>query len=145
MSRCLVRLSNFITRLRRKRVRPDQLLILFPICLQCSECPNNIVTDVHNCKRCGRCKVSDLVALSDQYGCRIESATGGRIALQKVKVPDVKAVVAVACSKELRQGMLSSFPKAVIGVVNTWPNGPCKDTDVDLGEVEEAIRWFLRE
>ena len=59
--------------------------------------------------------------------------------------PGVKAVVAVACGKELRQGVLGVFPKAVLGVVNLWPHGPCKDTDVALEAVEEAIRWFLRE
>lgn len=41
--------------------------------------------------------------------------------------------------------MLASFPKAVIGVVNVWPKGPCKDTDVDVDAVERAIQWFLRE
>ncbi|HUW56517.1 MAG TPA: DUF116 domain-containing protein [Planctomycetota bacterium] len=144
MSRIVVGLSNLMTRLRRTRVRPDELLLLFPICLQCSECPNNIVNDVTNCKRCGKCKVSDLVALSEKYGCRIEAATGGRLAVVKVRTTGVRAVVAVACHKELRQGILASFPKAVIGVVNAWPKGPCKDTDVDLGAVERAIQWFLR-
>ena len=50
----------------------------------------------------------------------------------------------IACTKELRQGILAAFPKAVIGVVNAWTVGPCKDTDVDLTEVERAIQWFLR-
>ena len=145
MSRLIVGFGNLTTRLRRTRVKPDELLLLFPACLQCSECPNDVSEDVGNCKRCGKCKVSDLVALSEKYACRIESATGGRLALAKVKDPAVKAVVAVACSKELRQGMLAAFPKAVIGIVNVWPRGPCKDTDVELKDVEEAIRWFLRE
>ncbi len=145
MSRIVVGLSNLATRIRRTRVRSDELMLLFPVCLQCSECPNDIVDDVDNCKRCGKCKVSDLVALSETYGCRIEAAAGGRLAVAKVKDTGVRAVVAVACHKELRQGILASFPKAVIGVVNTWPNGPCKETDVELDEVERAIQWFLRQ
>jgi len=145
MSRIVIGLSNFATRIRRTRVQPDGLLLIFPVCLQCSTCPNDIVSDVHNCKRCGRCKVCDLVGLSEKYGCRIEAATGGRLALAKVKDPHVRAVVAVACHKELREGIVASFPKPVIGVVNTWPSGPCKETDVELDGVERAIQWFLRE
>ncbi|HUU42142.1 MAG TPA: DUF116 domain-containing protein [Planctomycetota bacterium] len=145
MSRILVGLSNLLTHLRRTRVKPDELLLLFPACLQCSECPQNVLADLVNCKRCGKCKVSDLRALAEKYGCRIEIASGGHLALAKVRDPGVRAVVAVACSKELRQGILASFPKAVVGVVNVWTKGPCKDTDVDLDEVEGAIRWLLRE
>lgn len=144
MSRIVVGLSNFATKLRRTRVRADQLLLLFPSCLQCSDCPNNIVGDLANCTRCGKCKVSDLRALAEKHGCKVAVAAGGRLALARVKDPDVRAVVAIACSKELRQGILASFPKAVIGVVNIWPKGPCKDTDVNLDAVERAIQWFLR-
>ena len=97
-----------------------------------------------NCRRCAKCKVHDLVTLSETYGCRIEVASGGHLAAQKVRDVSVRAVVAVACTSELRQGVLASFPKAVIGVVNRWPKGPCKDTDVDVQEVERAIQWFLR-
>lgn len=144
MSRLVVRLGNFTTWLRRTRVPPDGLLILFPHCLQRSECPEDVVADLGNCKRCGQCKVGGMIELAAGYGCRIETATGGRLALQKLKDPGVKAVVAVACCKELRQGILAAFPKAVIGVVNIWTKGPCKDTDVDLDKVKEAIGWFLR-
>jgi hypothetical protein len=144
MSRLVVGLGNFTTRLRRTRVKPEELLLLFPHCLQCSTCPQNIVQDLANCKRCGKCRICDMLALAEKYGCQFEVAAGGRLALDKVKHPSVRAVVAVACGKELREGMLAAFPKAVIGVLNLWPKGPCKDTDVDLDQVERAIQWFLR-
>jgi len=144
MSRIVVGLNNFATRLRRTRVTPEQLLLILPSCLQRSGCQNNIIAGVWNCKRCGKCKVSALIALSGKYSCRIEVATGGHLAVEKVKDRSVKAVVAIACNKELRQGILASFPKAVLGVINRWPRGPCKDTDVDLEAVEGAIQWFLR-
>ena len=144
MNRVVVGLSNFATKLRRTRVKPDQLLLIFPHCLKRSGCPHDVAAGVWNCQRCKKCKVHHLVAMSEQYGCRIEVAAGGRLAVEKVHDPGVRAVVAVACNKELRQGILASFPKAVIGVVNQWPKGPCKDTDVDVKDVERAIRWFLR-
>ena len=144
MNRVVVGLSNFATKLRRARVKPDQLLLLVPRCLQRSACPQDITAGVWNCARCGKCTISALVGLSETYGCRIETAAGGRLAIDKVHDPNVRAVVAVACNVELRRGILAAFPKAVLGVVNRWPKGPCKDTDVDVAEVERAIRWFLR-
>ena len=53
-------------------------------------------------------------------------------------------IVAVACQKELRDGVLAVFPKAVLTIANTRPHGPCVDTDVDLDKVRDAIEWFLR-
>ncbi len=143
MSRLFVKLGNVLTRIRRKRVRPENLLLMFPSCLQNSDCEHKIVRDVRNCRRCGKCKVKDLVEMADKYGIQIAVASGGRLALVRVKAGDVHAVVAVACELELRQGMLKTFPKAVLGIVNLRPNGPCIDTDVETDKVEEAIRWFL--
>jgi hypothetical protein len=144
VSRIAVGLSNLVTRLRRTRVRAEELLILIPRCLQCSDCENNILRNLAACKRCGKCKVKDLIEMAQKHGCRIAAAAGGELALARVKSPEVKAVVAVACEKELRVGAQAAFPKAVIGVINTRPKGPCFDTDVDLGEVEKAIEWLLR-
>jgi hypothetical protein len=62
-----------------------------------------------------------------------------------VKQDCVDAVVAVACEKELREGMRATFPKPVLGIINLRPNGPCRDTDVDVAQVEDAMRWFLRD
>ncbi len=144
MNRAVVGLSNFTTKLRRSRCKPEALLLLIPHCLKRTGCPQDIAAGPWNCARCGKCNITELVSLSEKYGCRIEIASGGRLALDKVRDPSVRAVVAVACNTELRQGILASFPKAVLGIVNRWPKGPCKDTCVDVTSVEKAIQWFLR-
>ncbi len=144
MNKFVVGLSNFATKMRRTRVRPDQLLLLVPHCIQRSACVQDVASGIWNCARCGKCTLDALIALSEKYGCRIEVAAGGRLAVDKVRSPDVRAVVAVACNTELRQGIMAAFPKAVLGVVNIRRDKPCKDTDVDLEQVEKAIQWFLR-
>ncbi len=144
MGRAMVRMLNGVTRLRRARCRPEELLILMPACLQNSDCKQNIKVAVSECRRCGRCKVRDILALSEKYGVRCAVASGGRLALQYANEPGVRAVVAVACEKELRAGLTAVFPKPGLGVVNLRPHGPCRDTDVDLAELEEAVAWFLR-
>jgi hypothetical protein len=71
-------------------------------------------------------------------------ATGGRQAATRAKAPGIKAIVAVACEKELRAGVFAALPKAVLGCTISWPCGPCKDTTIRMETVEEAVRWFLR-
>jgi hypothetical protein len=118
--------------------------VLLPSCLQRSGCTQKITNDIGECLRCGRCKVNDVLAVCERYGVRCASATGGRLALKLAKQDDVKAVVAVACEKELQEGMRAVFPKPGLGIINIRPHGPCKDTDVVVEDVEKAIAWLLR-
>jgi hypothetical protein len=96
------------------------------------------------CRRCGRCTIAGLLELRDRYGLLCNLAGGGRQAVQCVKRPDVKFVVAVACERELTAGILAAFPRPVLAVTNRTPNGPCKDTTVDLEQVDRAVRSAVR-
>jgi hypothetical protein len=55
LGRRFIGFMNVLTKLRRTRCRPEDLLILLPSCLQCSECRQKITNDVQECRRCGRC------------------------------------------------------------------------------------------
>lgn len=143
LDRTIVRLGNWVTRRRGVRVRPDELLLLFPHCMQWSECPHNLTATLENCRRCGRCRVKDIIELAERLGLPMHIASGGREAVARVKEDDIKAVLAVACEKELREGLFAVLPKPVLGVINLRPHGPCKDTDVDIAEVEAAVRELL--
>lgn len=143
LSKAIVWLNRSLVRLRSPKCEPGELLVLIPSCLQNSKCPQRVAVDVANCKRCGNCLVNAMAALGEEYGVRIACATGGRLALEMVKSDAVKAVVAVACEKELRAGVLGGFPKPILTVTNTRPNGPCKDTLVDVADVRTAIEYFI--
>lgn len=54
-----------------------------------------------------------------------------------------RCIVAVACERDLTSGIQDSYPLPVFGVLNQRPCGPCLDTLVPLGALEEAIRLFL--
>jgi uncharacterized protein len=144
IDKTLIAINNLSVKLRRTHCRPDQLLVLFSRCLQRSDCDRKLAEDLANCARCGRCAVKGFLDLAEKYGIRVFIATGGRQAKAQVMKADVKAVVAVACEKELRAGVFASIPKAVLARNIAWPCGPCKDTTVQLDAVEEAIKWFLR-
>ncbi len=138
-----VSLSNMMTKLRKKKCPPEALLLLFPHCIQNSKCKQNIKHDLNECKRCGKCKVKDLLEISEEYGISIAIASGGRIALKRVMAEEVKGVVAIACEKELRTGLMAAMPKAIFAVPNLRPNGYCVDTDVYMDDVLKAIERFL--
>jgi len=144
VDRAVVALNNLSVRIRRTRCRPDQVLVLFAGCLQRSECDRRLDEGLSNCGRCGKCAVAAFLDLADRYGVQVFRATGGRQAAARARNPGVKAIVAVACEKELRAGVFACLPKAILARTIAWPCGPCKDTTVEMDEVEAAVRWFLR-
>jgi hypothetical protein len=144
MGKFLVGISNALNGLRRRRVAPEQLLLLVPHCLQRNDCQRNVRGDLANCARCGKCPIDAVLALAEKYGVRVELASGGRKAVAAAKASDIKAVVAVACHKELSAGLKAVFPKAAIAVPNRQPEGPCVNTTVDVEAVEDAIRRLLK-
>jgi len=143
-SRLFVSLSNLLTRCRRIKVSPENLLLLVPRCLQKNGCAQTLGETIDDCKACGQCNVTELLAIRDEFGIRCSLAAGGREALAFVRDPQVKAVIAVACEKELTQGILAVFPKPVLGVLNIQTNGPCRNTHLDADLVRAAVRSLLK-
>ena len=141
--KAFIRLNNRVTLWRRIKVSPDRLLLLAAHCLQGSACGQNLNRGVEQCKGCGLCPVKELLALQKRYGVRCVIASGGRQAVAAVKDPSVSAVVAVACEKELMEGIFASFPKPVLAVSNTRPHGPCHDTQVQTAGIEAALKDML--
>lgn len=144
ISRFFIRFNNLLTRLRCRGTAPENLLLLVPRCLQKTGCAQSLGETLDDCNACGQCNVTDLLALRDEFGIRCSMAAGGREALAFVASKEVRAVVAVACEKELMQGILAVFPKPVLGVLNIQSDGPCRNTRLDKERVREAIRSMLK-
>ncbi|RJR25505.1 MAG: DUF116 domain-containing protein [Desulfobacteraceae bacterium] len=144
IQRSFIEINNQLVQVEAKKVKADQLLILLPHCLQNSDCVVRITGRVDNCKGCGKCKIKDLVALSDQFGFQISVATGGTLARRIVVERKPKLIIGVACERDLTSGIQDSYPIPVYGVLNKRPFGPCFNTDVDLGTVERAIKSFIQ-
>ncbi|WP_373598382.1 DUF116 domain-containing protein [Paraclostridium bifermentans] len=140
-----IRLNNDYIYSNRYNMSSDDILILIPHCIQKSECKLKITTDVKNCKSCGLCNVADLLKLQNKYNVNVFIATGGTLARKKIKEVKPKAVVAVACERDLTAGVQDINKIPVLGVFNQRPNGPCVDTKIDINEVENAIKFFIGE
>jgi len=143
LERYFVRLNNRDVQRRNMRLKPAELLLLVPHCIQRWDCPNKITSTVANCKRCGQCMVDELIRIAEKYDISVEVATGGGRAIRAVNEHAPKAVVAVACEREMLDGIRDALPLPVLGVLNERPEGPCKNTVVDPAKVESAVRWFL--
>nr|MDK2850223.1 uncharacterized protein [Candidatus Cloacimonadota bacterium] len=120
----------------------DKILLLLPHCLQDSECRIRITTDINTCASCGNCSISELKALAKKYNLNAAVATGGSLARKIIKdtIPDV--IIAVACHRDLTEGVRDAWSYPTYAVLNERPNGPCFNTTVSLDSIEYAIRKF---
>jgi hypothetical protein len=133
------------------RVRLDSaagsrgVLLLLPHCLQSSECSRVLGEDVRNCAECGQCAMCELKALVPKYGVQNRIVGGGTLALMAIRELRPKAVVGVACERELVAAMRELRGVPVVAVPNWRPCGPCRDTRVSVPLVEEALRILLKQ
>lgn len=139
-----IEVNNYLVRSKALKLPPSQVLLLAPHCLQNSDCPHKITVNVDNCQRCGRCVISELLDLRDRYGIKIGIATGGTLARKYVREYRPRAIVAIACERDLTSGIQDSDPIPVLGIVNVRPFGPCFNTCIEVSKVEEAICFFLK-
>ena len=91
-----------------------------------------------------RCLKSDLKKevkeLGNRAGVQIFTATGGGQARKVIREQRPSAVIGVACERDLMSGIHDVAPKMpTIGVTNKRPEGPCKNTLVDMDDVKKAI------
>jgi len=125
MSNSFIKFSNSLTRLAKKNFKTSKMLVLLPHCLQKSVR-----------KR--------LMELGEKYNIRIFIAPGGSIARKIIFEQKPRAIIAIACERDLILGIKDVFLNIpVLGIPNRRPEGPCKNTTVDFSEVENAIKFFL--
>lgn len=140
-----IEVSNNLVLQHKIKVPADRIMILTPHCIQLDTCVHKITRNVENCRQCGGCSVGSMLALAHKYGCSFAVATGGTLARQMVKQARPKAIVAVACERDLTSGIQDVFPLPVLGVLNERPYGPCFNTRVDISKLEAAILAFMND
>ena len=138
-----IAVSNLLFRRRKIRVPASRLLVVTPHCLQLASCPHKITRDQHNCHRCGGCDIGALVTLADEMGFHFFVATGGTLARQIVRDTRPKAVLVIACERDLMSGIQDVYPLPAIGVLNIRPNGPCYNTHVDMDLVRKQLEEII--
>lgn len=120
-----------------------RLLVLLPRCLQREGCARAVTEDVRNCLGCGKCDMAALVPLMERYGFLMSVATGGRLARAMIRDLKPAGVIAVACERELLEGVRAVGGMPVICITNLRPEGPCRNTAVDIRGFEAAVRRLM--
>lgn len=126
-----------------KKYRPEDLLLVFPHCLQDWECPHRITADVRNCQACGKCCIPELIEISDKYNVKMAVVAGGTAARRAIFENMPLFAIAVACERDMISGIRESVPLPLWGILNERPNGPCKNTKVDVDRVDRALARLL--
>ena len=85
-----------------------------------------------------------LAALKRRYGFTQMTVGGGTEARRAISRFRPQGIVAVACERDLVSGLRDVRGKVpVLAFSNQRPEGPCKNTRVDLAAVEQAVKRFL--
>lgn len=144
ISDIIIRYNNkyVLKSLSKKKIK--KVAILLPHCIQNYNCPHKVTTNIDNCKKCGQCKIENLLKLKETYNIVIKVATGGTLARKFILEEKPTFVVAVACERDLISGIYDSLPFKVYGVFNTRPHGPCIDTDVSIEEIIKVLNFIWK-
>ncbi|MBC2856628.1 MAG: DUF116 domain-containing protein [Cetobacterium sp.] len=123
-----------------KRKKINNISILLPHCIQKYECPFKITSDIENCKKCGKCKIGDILNLKDEFKIDVKVATGGTLARLYLRERKPDLIIAVACKRDLVSGIYDAFPLDVYGVFNIIKESPCINTDVSINSIRELLK-----
>lgn len=87
---------------------------------------------------------SRIKELGERYRFVSYTAVGGDEARKAIKDNEPEVVIGVACERDLVSGIQDTAPNMpVFGLPNKRPEGPCKNTSVDLNELEKIIKFCI--
>jgi len=141
--RRLIEFNNRLVLSKYEQKPPDSVLILLPFCLQWRGCPHQVAWRIENCAACGQCPIGGLKGLAEAFRVPVRIALRAAFAPDFVREVRPELVVAVACEHDLLSGMLRVWPCDCYGLINERPEGPCKNTRIEVGAVEKILERFL--
>ncbi|ASS74735.1 hypothetical protein CIG75_06945 [Tumebacillus algifaecis] len=125
MSNSILQVGNRLTAVNQENIERDELLILLPRCLD-------------------KETRDDIKAVTAKYDVDFHICAGGQMARQLLTEKRPKGVIAVACERDLMAGVQDvGAAVPVIAIANKRPEGPCRNTNINLTEMENAIRMYL--
>jgi hypothetical protein len=120
-----VKVYNALALFRQRKVNTGELLLLVPRCLS-------------------RDALEGVLGVAKRYAVPVFVATRGQLARRVIKERRPRAVVAVACERDMVSGLHDVAGKVpVLGLVLKLPSGPCKDTVLDLVQLEDWVKAYV--
>jgi hypothetical protein len=120
-----VKVYNGLAILRGRKVGKGELLLLIPRCLS-------------------KETLDGVLGVAGRHGVPVFVATRGQLARRVIRERRPRAVVAVACERDMVSGLHDVAGKVpVLGLTMTLPSGPCKDALLDLGKLEDWVKAYV--
>jgi hypothetical protein len=116
---------NALAARRKRMVGKGELLVLIPRCLS-------------------KQALDGVLAIAGRYEVPVFVATRGQLARRVIRERRPRAVVAVACERDMMTGLRDVAGKLpVLGLTMRLPNGPCRDAMLDLDMMERWVRGLI--
>ena len=110
---------------RGRKVGKGELLVLIPRCLS-------------------KQALDGVLEIAGRYEVPVFVATRGQLARRVIRERRPRAVVAVACERDMMTGLRDVAGKLpVLGLTMQLPNGPCRDAVLDLPQMEQWVRQWV--
>jgi uncharacterized protein len=120
-----VKVYNALALLRGRKVGTGELLLLIPRCLS-------------------KETLDGVLGIAGKYGVPVFVATRGQLARRVIRERRPRAVVAVACERDMVSGLHDVAGKIpVLGLTMTLPSGPCKDALLNLVQLEDWVKAYV--
>jgi hypothetical protein len=120
-----VEVYNGLAARRGRKVGRGELLVLIPRCL-------------------AKTALDGILEVAGRYDVPVFVATRGQLARRAIRERRPRAVVAVACERDMVSGLHDVAAKVpVLGLTMRLPSGPCKDAVVDVAKFETWVRSFV--
>ncbi|HEY6093309.1 MAG TPA: DUF116 domain-containing protein [Gemmatimonadales bacterium] len=118
---------NALAERRGRRVGKGELLVLIPRCLS-------------------KEALDGVLEIAGRYEVPVFVATRGQLARRVIRERRPRAVVAVACERDMMTGLRDVAGKLpVLGLTMQLPNGPCRDATIDLSQMEKWVQGLVAE
>ena len=116
---------NSLAARRGRKVGKGELLVLIPRCLS-------------------KQALDGVLEIAGRYEVPVFVATRGQLARRVIRERRPRAVVAVACERDMMTGLRDVAGKLpVLGLTMQLPNGPCRDAAIDLNQMETWVRGWI--
>src|SRR3954454_19091863 len=120
-----VKVYNNLAVMRGRKVGEGELLLLIPRCLS-------------------KVTLDGVLGIAGKYRVPVFVATRGQLARRVIRERQPRAVVAVACERDMVSGLHDVAGKIpVLGLTMTLPGGPCKDASLDLAQLERWVQAYV--
>jgi hypothetical protein len=119
-----IQVHNSWIRLLARKSDAGKILILLPRCLQ-------------------KTLLDQVRRFSIMRRIPVYVVSGGEMARRIIEEREPRAVIGVACERDLLAGLRDLSPNIqMIGIPNLRPEGPCRNTLIDFHELEMAVQAF---